>query len=198
MAELVTIGYIAPTRRRFGWLPAAMLVSAALATLLLIAIQAPEFFCLGLALMFVPGIIALRILPRAIFRWVNADGTNSHHFVSPAPMRMAAFEVRIHSFRNEEIDDPHLGTLATLYTEKTWTAKLGEEKVFEIRRIRGHKRLKALAANPALKGMRLEVRADLRLHPDTIERLVEKFVTGQDPRQVQGYVRAQEKAQGSA
>jgi len=193
--KLATIGYIAPVRQPFAWLPAALVLVSVVAVVIACMLAMLEVFFVAmllgsLLLMFVMP----TLVPRPRFRWVNPDGSNSHEFVSHTPPKSPwslLDQSRLDGdFRNEIISDPNLGNLKTLYTPKTWVAKLLGQKVFEVRRIRGRRRLEAVAANPELAGVRFEVVADPRLHPDTIERLVEKFATGQDQRQVYGYVLA--------
>ncbi|MBV6458281.1 MAG: hypothetical protein HONBIEJF_01407 [Fimbriimonadaceae bacterium] len=192
-AKLVTIGYIAPVRRPLAWLPAAIIAVAVVTTWSLSMQMGAFSFMVATLCGVLGGLLCLpRFLPLRRFRWVDAKGDNPHDFVSRAPVKTvwAVIDQRRldEGYRNEVLTDPYLGPLQSLYTNKTWSARAGDRKVFEVRRLRGRRKLAALADRPAFDGVRFEVVADPRLHPDTVERLVEKFATGHDQRQVYGYV----------
>lgn len=130
---------------------------------------------------------------KTTFVWVDADGGNRHRF-RPSGYRAvlhgtaASFEAAKSNFEKESFEDPKLGEIRCDYGNERWQATAQGVTVFTIRKLWKDSDLAEIEGRPSTAGMRMEVLSDPRLHPDTIERLVEKFAASHDRRQQLGFV----------
>ncbi|MBV6458282.1 MAG: hypothetical protein HONBIEJF_01408 [Fimbriimonadaceae bacterium] len=125
--------------------------------------------------------------------WVDANGKNRHSFRprqyrSSVVLDLTTSQKAKADFRQERFTDPHVGEIQCDYGEERWQALAGGQVVFMIRKIWKDSELAAVEGCLSTVGMRHAVLADPRLHPNTVERLVEKFAVAHHHSQINGYI----------
>lgn len=204
LTELAPIGYLSmrehPWQRRMRW----GLMLAGLGVGFALLSSGASYMMAFLAAWIGASLRTVIDYPRT-FTWANPDATNRHDFRPSSPRKAvpsglgrSSFDDLKRRFEAAVIEDPNVGQIRCSFHDSLLRGDVGGKAVFEVRRITDGAEIARLDANPVTRGMRLQVLADPALHPDTVERLVEKFAISLDSWQVYGHMLALEKAEKAA
>jgi len=132
------------------------------------------------------------------FTWTNSDGANRHDFrptahrkAVPHGLGRGKFDELRERFRSQKLDDPYFKQIELKFDDRNLWAVHEGKTVFEARRLTEDE-----ASNLKLEqkaDMNFQISADLALHPDTIERLVELYAISLDYWQIYGHMLALER-----